>query len=107
MIQAGIVGLSSGPSELNGEPPQTLDGNQVADQLLRCGSSPLGGCESDRLRGSMAIVPRTTVTDARRIGDSAASYVSKSKYLWGLQCPKLLWHAYNAKDLIPEPDAQQ
>ena len=23
----------------------------------------------------------------------------------GLQCHKLLWHAYNAKDLIPEPDA--
>ena len=24
------------------------------------------------------------------------------RFLWGLQCPKLLWHAYNAKDLIPE-----
>jgi hypothetical protein len=34
-------------------------------------------------------------------------FVSKSKYLWGLQCPKLLWHAYNAKHLIPEPDAVQ
>jgi hypothetical protein len=32
-------------------------------------------------------------------------FISKSKYLWGLQCPKLLWHAYNAKELIPEPDA--
>src|SRR6266446_1784155 len=32
-------------------------------------------------------------------------YLSKSKYLWGLQCHKLLWHAYNAKDLIPERDA--
>ncbi len=31
--------------------------------------------------------------------------ISKSKYLFGLQCPKLLWHAYRAKDLIPEPDA--
>ena len=33
------------------------------------------------------------------------TYISKSKFLWGLQCSKLLWHAYNAKDLIPEPDA--
>ena len=33
--------------------------------------------------------------------------ISKSKFLWGLQCPKLLWHAYNRKDLIPQPDAQQ
>lgn len=35
-----------------------------------------------------------------------APYLSKSKFLWGLQCPKLLWHAYNAKDKIPQPDAQ-
>ncbi len=34
-------------------------------------------------------------------------HISNSKYLWGLQCPKLLWHAYNAKNLIPEPDAAQ
>src|SRR5439155_4149240 len=33
--------------------------------------------------------------------------ISKSKYLSGLQCHKLLWHAYNAKHLIPAPDAQQ
>ena len=33
------------------------------------------------------------------------SFISKSKFLWGLQCPKLLWTAYNAKDRIPEPDA--
>jgi hypothetical protein len=32
-------------------------------------------------------------------------YVSKSKFLWGGQCRKLLWYAYNAKDQIPEPDA--
>ena len=32
-------------------------------------------------------------------------YVSKSKFLWGSQCRKLLWYAYNAKDQIPEPDA--
>jgi hypothetical protein len=34
-------------------------------------------------------------------------YVSKSKFLWGSQCRKLLWYAYHAKDQIPEPDAAQ
>ncbi len=34
-----------------------------------------------------------------------APFISKSKFLWGLQCPKLLWTAYNAKDQIPAPDA--
>ena len=32
------------------------------------------------------------------------SIVSKSKYLNGLQCHKLLWYTYNQKDDIPEPD---
>ncbi len=32
-------------------------------------------------------------------------FISKSKFLSGLQCHKLLWHVFNAKDLIPEPDA--
>ena len=36
--------------------------------------------------------------------EAATPYISKSKFLWGLQCSKLLWHAYNAKNLIPEPD---
>jgi hypothetical protein len=36
---------------------------------------------------------------------SSRLYISKSKFLWGLQCPKLLWHAYNLKELIPEPNA--
>lgn len=31
-------------------------------------------------------------------------YISKSKFLQGLQCPKLLWSAYNAKNLFPEID---
>jgi hypothetical protein len=31
--------------------------------------------------------------------------ISKSKYMAGLQCPKLLWTYYNAKDLIPAVDA--
>jgi hypothetical protein len=35
------------------------------------------------------------------------TYVSKSKFLWGSQCKKLLWYAYNAKDQIPGPDAAQ
>ncbi|HEV7924106.1 MAG TPA: DUF2779 domain-containing protein [Verrucomicrobiae bacterium] len=34
-------------------------------------------------------------------------YISKSKFLAGSQCKKLLWYAYNAKDQIPEPDAAQ
>src|ERR1017187_4457568 len=38
---------------------------------------------------------------------SRATYISKSKYLSGLQCPKLLWSAYNAKHLFPEVDAGQ
>jgi hypothetical protein len=31
-------------------------------------------------------------------------YISKSKFLQGLQCPKLLWSAYNAKHLFPDVD---
>ena len=31
-------------------------------------------------------------------------YISKSKYLTGLQCPKSLWINYNAKSEIPEVD---
>jgi Domain of unknown function(DUF2779) len=31
-------------------------------------------------------------------------FLSKSKYLSGLQCHKLLWHYYNAKDEIPAVD---
>lgn len=29
-------------------------------------------------------------------------FISKSKYLTGLQCPKLLWYNYNAKDQLPD-----
>ena len=50
---------------------------------------------------------RSVPTDERAADHSALPYISKSKFLWGLQCPKLIWHAYNAKHLIPEPDAQQ
>jgi len=32
--------------------------------------------------------------------------LSKSKYLMGLQCPKLLWMSYHAKDQFPETDPQ-
>lgn len=37
---------------------------------------------------------------------AATPFISKSKFLWGLQCSKLIWTAYNAKHLVPEPDAQ-
>ncbi len=33
--------------------------------------------------------------------------ISKSKYLSGLQCEKLLWYHYNDKDSIPQPDQAQ
>ena len=36
---------------------------------------------------------------------SRTPYISKSKFLQGLQCPKLIWSAYNAKHLFPEVDA--
>jgi len=36
---------------------------------------------------------------------SHTPYISKSKFLQGLQCPKLLWSAYNVKHLFPEVDA--
>jgi hypothetical protein len=45
-------------------------------------------------------------SNATAPGGAGAPYLSKSKFLWGLQCPKLLWHAYHAKDKIPPPDAQ-
>jgi hypothetical protein len=35
---------------------------------------------------------------------SRTPYISKSKFLHGLQCPKLLWCDYNAKHLFPEVD---
>lgn len=31
-------------------------------------------------------------------------FLSKSKYLIGIQCPKLLWYHYNAKDQLPAVD---
>ena len=31
-------------------------------------------------------------------------YISKSTYMMGLQCQKLIWFRYNAKDQIPAPD---
>jgi hypothetical protein len=31
-------------------------------------------------------------------------FISKSTYLMGLQCQKLIWFRYNAKDQIPAPD---
>ncbi|HTV62794.1 MAG TPA: hypothetical protein VMH30_09520 [Verrucomicrobiae bacterium] len=35
---------------------------------------------------------------------SQTPYISKSKFLHGLQCPKLLWCDYNSKPLFPEVD---
>jgi len=33
--------------------------------------------------------------------------LSKSTFLMGRQCSKLLWFRYNAKDQIPQPDEAQ
>jgi hypothetical protein len=35
---------------------------------------------------------------------SRTPYISKTKFLQGLQCPKLIWSAYNAKHLFPAVD---
>jgi len=35
------------------------------------------------------------------------TYISKSKFLNGLQCPKLLWTYFNDRQAIPEPDESQ
>jgi hypothetical protein len=52
-------------------------------------------------------VSETISNDDEQGDDVRRFYISKSKFLWGLQCPKLLWTAYHAKHLIPEPDAAQ
>ena len=41
----------------------------------------------------------------RQSSSSPASVISKTRFLQGLQCPKLLWSAYNAKHLFPPVDA--
>ncbi len=35
---------------------------------------------------------------------SSSPYISKTTFLMGLQCAKLIWFRYNAKDQIPAPD---
>jgi hypothetical protein len=47
------------------------------------------------------------ITAQKQVGDGGQPFISKSKFLSGIQCWKLLWTAYNAKDLIPPPDAAQ
>ena len=51
--------------------------------------------------------PRSTTARFNDTNVKSRPYISKSKFLWGLQCKKLLWYAYNAKDQIPQPDAAQ
>jgi hypothetical protein len=40
-----------------------------------------------------------------RSQSSSTPYISKSTFLQGRQCPKLLWSVYNAKHLFPQVDA--
>jgi len=70
-----------------------------------CAATP--ALESKATFGNISAVKTGRVIETRDASQTRLPYVSKSKYLWGLQCPKLLWHTYNAKDLIPEPDAAQ
>jgi hypothetical protein len=46
-------------------------------------------------------------TAMNSIASAERPYISKSKFLWGSHCRKLLWYAYNAKDQIPEVGAAQ
>lgn len=39
--------------------------------------------------------------------DEERRIISKSRYLSGLQCPKLIWYQFNAPDQIPPPDADK
>lgn len=41
---------------------------------------------------------------AFNVAVSRSPYISKSKFLQGLQCPKLIWSSYNAKHLFPAVD---
>ena len=55
---------------------------------------------------SRPAAPRAATSPATRRGAGVGGrLISKSKFLWGSQCPKLLWHAYHAKELITPPDA--
>lgn len=40
-----------------------------------------------------------------READVSGPALSKTRYIQGLQCPKLLWHEFNARHLIPPVDA--
>src|SRR3989338_5054827 len=39
------------------------------------------------------------------MGNRLSPFLSKTKYMDGLQCPKLLWYEYNRKEALPEADA--
>ena len=58
-------------------------------------------------RGDLPSRPSECVALAPEATGGHSRFLSKSKYLWGLQCHKLLWHAYNAKHPMRGPDAQQ
>ena len=68
---------------------------------------PIPPLSSPPVFGRISAVNTGRATDASATRAEGEPYISKSKYLWGLQCPKLLWHAYHAKELIPKPDAAQ
>jgi hypothetical protein len=60
-------------------------------------SPPLDGCFR------MAVMSQTALTSGVL---PRVTLISKSKFLAGLQCPKLLWHSVNTPDQFPATDAQ-
>ena len=51
----------------------------------------LCGCKS----GTHYVMARTALTTT---ASAERPFVSKSKFLWGAQCKKLLWYAYNDRN---------
>lgn len=41
-----------------------------------------------------------------REGAMAGPVISKSKFLWGMQCSRLFWFAFNQRDSIPPPEPE-
>ena len=44
-------------------------------------------------------MPEPLTVDGRQL------FITKTKFLWGRQCLKLIWTAFNRNDLLPAPDA--
>ena len=47
------------------------------------------------------------LTTWMKSGNGSQSFISKSTFLYDRQCLKLIWTAYNRKDLLPAPTTAQ